>query len=68
MKDLNAKVQPIEGRPTALSIIDLRVQMSRALRKYKHPEHKKCGHAGLPLTLEMQIMYHGEFYKPVDEV
>ena len=67
MKDLNSKVRPIEGRPTALVLYDLRVQMSRALKNYKHPQHK-TGHAGLPLTLEMQMMYHGYFYKPVEEV
>ena len=67
MKELNSKVRSIKGRPGALDLFDLRVEISKALRNFRHPKHKS-GHAGLPLTVEMQNMYLGEFYEPVDEV
>ena len=56
--ELNAKVQGILGRPTALVLFDLRVQIAKAIKKFRHPKHKS-GHAGLALTLEMQMMYLG---------
>ena len=66
--ELLKTVKPINGRPDYLSLHELRRGLAKGLKQYKHPNHPKTGHAGLPLTEDQARLLLGHRYVRVTPV